>query len=327
MKTPTLLSLANERYKAFIENIDDGIYEVDLQGNFTYFNPALCQVFGFPQEEIQGQNFSQFMDAERARAAFEVFNKIFTTGNGIKDLIWEIIDQQGHKRTIELSANLILNREGQGVGFRGMARDVTERFRAQEKLQESEIRYQCAYEASRVAEKQYKTLLNFVPYPMVVFTKNGEVTYLNPAFTEVFGWTLDELQGKQIPYLPPELAGETMVNIRRLLKEKLIPKITTRRLTKDGRILDVNIQGSVFSETEELPGGVLVLFRDITQEKKMAETNAAILRISMALPNYPDLEDLLDYVSSEIKELLNVEGAVILLLDEEKKEIYFLGAV
>lgn len=326
MKTPPVLSLANERYKAFIENIDDGIYEVDLQGNFTYFNPALCLILGFSQEEIQGQNFSRFMDAERARATFEVFNKIFTTGTGIKDLIWEITDPQGHKRMIELSANLILNREDQGVGFRGIARDVTERFRAQEELKESEILYQCAYEASRVAEKQYKTLLNFVPYPMVVFTKNGEVTYLNPAFTEVFGWTLDELQGKQIPYLPPELAGETMVNIRRLLKEKLIPKISTRRLTKDGRTLDVNIRGSVFSETEELPGGVLVLFRDITQEKKMAETNAAILRISMALPNHPDLEDLLDYVSSEIKELLHVEGAVVLLLDEEKKEIYFLGA-
>jgi PAS domain S-box-containing protein len=320
------MDLTEERYKAFMENIDDGVYETDLQGNFTFFNPALCEVFGFPFMNLQGQNFSRFMDQIHAKEVFDVFNKIFRTGNGVKDLVWEIIDQHGEKRIIELSANLILNREGQGIGFRGIARNVTERSKAQEKLKESEIRLQCAYEASRVAEKQYKTLLDFVPYPMVVFTPNGEVTYLNPAFTLVFGWTLGELEGRTIPYLPPGFEGETLVNIRRLLREKMIPRIMTKRMTKDGRILDVMIRGATFSQTEELPGGVLVIFRDITQEKKQADTNAAILRISTALPNYPDLEELLDYISREIKDLLNVEGAVVLLLDEEKKEIYFLGA-
>jgi len=93
--------LADERYKAFIENIEDGVYEVDLHGNFTYFNDALVHAFGFPREEIQGQHFSKFMDPDRASAAFDMFNKIYTTGKGFKDLVWETIDQQGGKRTIE----------------------------------------------------------------------------------------------------------------------------------------------------------------------------------------------------------------------------------
>jgi len=45
----------------------------------------------------------------------------------------------------------------------------------------------------------------------------------------------------------------------------------------------------------------------------------------MALPAYPDLEDVLDYISSEIKLLLNVDGAIVILLDEGKKELFFLG--
>jgi len=320
------LSPADERYKAFMENIEDGVYETDLQGNLIFFNPAFCQIFGIALSDLQGQNFSKFMAQEQAKIAFEVFNKIFKTKTGVKDILWEITDQQGEKRKIELSANLILNQEGQGIGFRGIARNVTERLKAQEELKQSEIRFQCAYEASRVAEKQYKTLLDFVPYPMVVFTPEGEVSYLNPAFSLVFGWTLGELQGKTIPYLPPGYEGETLVNIRRLLREKMIPRIITKRMSKDGRILDVTIRGATISQSEELPGGVLVIFRDITQEKKQTDTNAAIMRISTALPNYPDLEELLDYISSEIKELLNVEGAVVMLLDEEKKEIYFQGA-
>ena len=318
--------IADERHKAFIENIDDGVYEVDLHGNFTYFNDALVHVFGFPREEIQGQNFSKLMDPDRASAAFDMFNRIYTTGKGFKDVVWETIDKQGEKRTIELSANLIISKKGEKAGFRGIARDVTERNRAQDVLKESELRYQCAYEASRVAEKRYKTLLDFVPYPMVVFTLEGRVSYLNPAFTETFGWTLEELEGKHIPYVPPGLEEQTKESIKRLLKEKVIPREVSQRLRKDGRIVDVMMRGAVFLETEEQPAGEVVLLRDITQEKKLEETNETLLRISMALPSYPDLEDLLDYLSTEIKRLLNVEGALVILLDEEKHELFFMGA-
>jgi PAS domain S-box-containing protein len=319
-------TLPDERYRAFIENIDEGVYEVDLQGNFTYVNNGLCQVFGYPREEIDGANFSKFMDEEHGRAAFEIFNKIYKTGKGVVNLLWETIDKEGKKRKIELSANLIVNREAEKRGFRGIARDVTERIKAQEALKESEIRYQCAYEASRVAEKQYKTLLDFVSYPIVVFTLDGRVSYLNPAFTETFGWSLEELHGKHIPYVPPGLEEEVKKGIRELLAKGVVHKHESRRLTKDGRVLDVVMSGAVFSESEGQPAGEVVLLRDITQEKRLEAIKETVFHISTGLPSYPRLEDLLDYVSSEIKKLLKVEGALVILLDEEKQELFFMGA-
>jgi signal transduction histidine kinase len=57
----------------------------------------------------------------------------------------------------------------------------------------------------------------------------------------------------------------------------------------------------------------------------MSRNNEALLRISTALPGYPDLEDLLDYISAEIRRLMDVQGALVILLDEEKKEFFFLG--
>ncbi|MBP1738383.1 MAG: hypothetical protein H6Q48_676 [Deltaproteobacteria bacterium] len=319
-------TLARERYKAFIESIDDGVYEVDLQGSFTYFNNALCQVFGFPREEIEGANFSKFMDEEHGRAAFEIFNEIYRTGKGIVNVNWEILDQEKQKRIIELSASLITDKKGQKTGFRGIARDVTERVKAQHALKESECAYQCAYEASREAEKRYRTLLDFVPYPMVVFTVDGRVSYLNPAFTQIFGWSIEELHGKHIPYVPADLQEQVRADIQKLLDEKMIHRHESKRLTKDGQILDVLMSGAVFSEMEGEPAGELVLLRDITQEKKLQLTQDALFRISMALPSYPRLEDLLDYVTGEIKRVLEVEGALVILLDEAKKEFYFLGA-
>jgi len=303
--------LSSDRYKAFVENIGEGVYEVDIHGNFLYFNNSLCRIFGYEREEIQFQNFAKFMDEEHGARAFKTFNRIFETGHGIYDLLWPIIGKNGRVRYMELSADLITNQEGKKIGFRGIARDVTERFRTQEELRKSELRY--------------RTLLDFLPYPIVVFSLDGLVSYLNPAFTENFGWTLQELEGKNIPYVPEGLEQETSENIRRLFEEKIILRHETKRLTKDGRVLDVIMRAAVYSEHDGQPSGEIVILRDVTKEKRMARNNDAMLNISMALPQYPDLEELLDYVSKEMNRLLDTEGALVVLLDEENNEFYFEG--
>jgi PAS domain S-box-containing protein len=179
--------------------------------------------------------------------------------------------------------------------------------------------------ALRKSERRYRTLLDFVPYPVVVFAKDGRVSYLNPEFTEVFGWTLEELQGRIIPFIPPGLKERFAEDVIRLFEERVFEDQETKRLTKDGRILDVSVKVAFYPESEEKESEVILILRDITHEKKIAATNEAMLRISLALPQYPDLEDLLDYVSSEIQRVLNVEGAIVILLDQETKELFFLG--
>ena len=304
--------LSGERYRAFVENIEEGVYEVDIHGNFLYFNKSLCRIFGYPPEEIQFQNFSKFMDEETAKKMFESFNRIYESGQGVSDLQWRIRNKEGNERIIELSATLITNKEGKKVGFRGIARDITDKYRTQEALQKS--------------EKRYRTLLDFVPYPIVVFTPDGKVTYLNPAFTETFGWTLDELKGKTIPYVPPELSKETSENIKRLFEDKIILRHETKRLTKDGRVLDVVLRAAVYSESGDEPSGELVILRDITEEKRIARNNEALLKISLSLHEYPDLDELLDFISNEVKRLMAAEGALVILLDEEKNEFFFEAA-
>ncbi len=181
-------------------------------------------------------------------------------------------------------------------------------------------------EALRESESRLGTLLDFAPYPIVVFDVKGLVYYVNPEFTEVFGWSLAELEGKNIPYVPPELEQETSENIKKLIQEKAILRYETKRLTKDGRALDIVMRGAIFSDDKNEPAGELVILRDITREKRIAQNNEAMLRISMALPEYPDLDMLLDYITHEMKRLLDTEGGIVTLLDEEKNEIFFLSA-
>ena len=319
-------TLPEDRYKDFIENISDGVYETDIHGNFTYFNNALCEVLGYPREAVIGENFAHFMEKKNARNAYGVFTKIWVTHEGFSDVLWEIFDKNGQSRMIELSAHLVRNRKSKKVGFRGIVRDVTEKIRAQESLQESEARYQRQYEASRRAEKQTRTLLEFVPYPMVVSKISGKVSYVNPAFTETFGWRLEELKGKLIPYIPPNLKKETRDGIKWLFEKKIIRRVETKRLTMDGRILDVAMRVAIVPDGEKGNDSELLILRDITLEKRMARDKEALLRISTALPAYPKLEELLDYISEEIRILMNTEDALVILLDEKKGEFSYAGA-
>ena len=177
----------------------------------------------------------------------------------------------------------------------------------------------------RKLSRRLRTLLDFIPYPLVVFTLKGHVYYLNSAFTELFGWSFDELEEKIIPFIPPDRKQEVAENIKKLLKEKILLRHETKRLTKDGRVLDVAIRASVYPESEDEPPGELVIFRDITQQKKIARINETILRISKALPKYPALDQLIYYINSEIKPLVGTEGSIVILQDEKKGDLFVLG--
>jgi PAS domain S-box-containing protein len=198
-------------------------------------------------------------------------------------------------------------------------------FGALETLQDTTERRRAIRERLKT-ERQYRTLLDFAPYSILVYTIDGLVTYVNPAFTETFGWSLEELRGREVPYVPEELEAETRRQRRKLLEGKVIHRYETRRLTKDGSFLDVAWRASVFSDDQGKPAGVLVILRDITRVKQIARSNEAMLRISMALPEYTELYELLDYVSGVIKELMGTEGGVVILLDEQRQELFLRGA-
>jgi PAS domain S-box-containing protein len=312
-----------DRYRVFIEDVADGFYEVDLQGNFKFFNDALCRIFGYRRAEIQDRNFRDFMDEKNTKIAIDAFNGIYRSGKGVTDIHWKITRKDGQARHLESSANLIFDEQGEKIGFRGITRDVTDKFLAQQTLKESE---QCALDlsqASRRAEKRFRALLEFLPDPVFAFNLDSTVSYLNPAFENVFGWTLQELEGKIVPFVPDTHKEQTRRGIEQLVQEKAIHGFETKRLTKDGRLLDIIIDGAIFYDQDNQPAGQVITLRDITAEKRNARINQALFRIAQALHRYRGLDERLEIITKEVQDLLGVEGAMVILLDEENKEFFF----
>ncbi|MCP4673134.1 MAG: GAF domain-containing protein [Desulfobacula sp.] len=182
-------------------------------------------------------------------------------------------------------------------------------------------------QSTREARRDYKRFLQFLPYPVLVRDANELITYLNPAFTKTFGWASKDLKGNNENLcIPDNLKNEINDKVKKLASHENILQLNTQRLTKDGKILDVVIRIGVDKDKDNNPGEMIIVLKDTTMELRNKRNRHTIIRISQALPQYPDLKKLLFYVNTEIKELLGTQGANVILLDKTQKKFYLVSA-
>lgn len=182
------------------------------------------------------------------------------------------------------------------------------------------------YQESRLEQERLHTLLKFLPDPVFVFSLDNTVEYINPAFERIFGWTQKEVKGKNIKFIPDHLIDQAKQGTKQLYQTRAVLDFETQRYTKDGRILDILINGSILYDDHNNPAGQILILRDMTFEKRLAKSNQILFRISKALHHYQKLGNLIALINREIQKLISVEGAFILLADELKDQLYFFSA-
>lgn len=126
------LRQSEEKHRAIIEGIEDGYFEVDLSGNFTFLSDSLCRMLGYSKSEMIGMNNRRYTDQENARRLYQAFHQVYRTGEPIKGFGCQVMTKERTKLFTEVSVSLMRDSKRQPVGFRGIARDVTERKRVEE---------------------------------------------------------------------------------------------------------------------------------------------------------------------------------------------------
>ena len=135
---------SEEKYRSILESIEEGYYEVDMSGNFTFFNDSVCEMLGYSRDELRGMNNRQYTDEKNSRELYRTFSEVYETGKPTKGFDWEVIRKDGTKRSVEASVSPMRDTEGKAVGFRGIVRDVTNRKLAEAEKQKLEAQLQQA---------------------------------------------------------------------------------------------------------------------------------------------------------------------------------------
>ena len=126
------LKESEQKYRGILENINEGYFETDLDGTFTFFNEAFSNILKFPEEELIGKNYSKVTDKRTFLKVFQAFSEVFDFELSKSNIEFEIIPKEGEKRYIQSSAYLLYDSMGNKRGFYGIIRDITEKKKAEE---------------------------------------------------------------------------------------------------------------------------------------------------------------------------------------------------
>ncbi len=262
-KMEELLQESEARYRQLVEVSPLPICVYD-EKNLYFANVAAFRMFKAKSpEDFSGKVVTDFIHPSSLPLAKERVKRVLR-GESLPVAYEKLFTLKGDVIEAELHSAPVSHQGKPAI--MSVFLDVTERRKAEVRLQEEEERYRKLYEDSKRQEELYRSLLSSSADAIVIYNLKGEAEFISPSFTKTFGWTFEEIKGKKIPFVPDSERERSMAVIADLIKNGTqVHGFETRRLTKEGRLLDISISASRYSDHEGKPAGMLVLLRDITE--------------------------------------------------------------
>lgn len=242
------------RYRQIVEDQTDPVCRFLPDGTLTFVNSAYRRFFSRTDEDYIGRSVFDFISNAHV---MEVRARIATLNPAqpVLKCEHEIKMSPSEFRWINWTFRGIFDETDEIVEIQSVARDVTDRKRAELALKKS--------------EERYYNLIKAIPDGVVAYDIQGKATYVNDGFVQLYGWTQEEL-GQPIPFVPPEEKEKTLAAWGKTFQgEKVL--LETKRLTKAGKPLDIQLRTAVLSDRDGNVSESIVIHRDITERKKAQE--------------------------------------------------------
>ncbi|MCU0596313.1 MAG: PAS domain S-box protein, partial [Desulfobacterota bacterium] len=251
------LEESEQKYRTILETIEDGYYEVDLEGSMTFFNEALCRITGYSPEELLGMNNRKYTEPEMAKKMFAIFNRVYRTGEPSKIDDYEVIKKNGTKAVLELSTAIIRNPAGEAIGFRGIARDITEQQRMKQALKQS--------------EEKYRTILESIEDGYYEVDIRGNFVFFNESMCNILGYSEHELKGMNNRHFMSEETSKRVFQTFNQVYQtgKPAKALGWELIRKDGERRYIETSISLMQTSEGEPAGFRGIARDITGIKRL----------------------------------------------------------
>jgi two-component system, cell cycle sensor histidine kinase and response regulator CckA len=239
-----------------------------IQGKkFQFVNPEFQRITGYSDRELLNMESLTLVHPEdRDMVRGKAIQML--KGHCVKPFEFRAVTKSGEMNWI--SQKIVpIEHDGKPAAF-GYYMDVTEQKLTEEALKKSEEKFKILYEESKRAEEIYRSLLNSSADAVVTYDLEGRANYVNPSFTEMFGWTLKEVKDGRIPFVPKSEMKATMATIKSVVEEgRPCHGFETKRFTKNGDLIDISISASLYKDHKGKPSGMLVILRDISDSKRL----------------------------------------------------------
>jgi len=255
--TENELLKSTEKYRIILESIEEGYYEVDLRGNLTFFNDAMARMNGYPPDEMMGMHSREYAASPKdVEHLNNEFIKVFNTGQSAKGIQYEIITKDGERKYLQTSSSLLKDSKGKPIGFKGIARDISELKKAQLALQES--------------EERHRSIIKTSPDTIAFFDMNYKVEMMNPKGCKLFGYKDEkEIIGQYIlKFIPKEDQDRVIHEFQNFLATNIPFNDELFLLKNDGKKFPAEIRTAITKDQEGRPTGFIILARDITKRRQ-----------------------------------------------------------
>lgn len=245
----------SERYRAFVDDINDACYEFDLNGNVIFCNDSLPRIFGYSREDFMAlDRWKRHENSEAARQVFRMYVDIYRKDIPFKILEFRIVRADGQVRDLETSVTLIRDAAGKPSGFRGIARDITRRK---------------AFERER---ERYREFFENVEDVCAEYDLQGGCTFCNEAAVRLFGYPMETLLNfRHHERYPSREEADLVFNAVHEVYVRNLPMkvVVANVLCKNGQVKSVETSLSLIRDEKGSVVGFRSIGRDVTERRQM----------------------------------------------------------
>jgi diguanylate cyclase (GGDEF)-like protein/PAS domain S-box-containing protein len=166
------------RFRNLVENANDFLYMLNLDGFFEYISPSVKSVLGYRQDELLNRHYSDFMHPDEHVACADIFARLFREPHRETGIEYRYHHADGTWHWHASNTASLLDDHGTIIGVVGVDRDITQQRKAQEDL--------------RISENRYKVLAETARDVVWTMSLDGAITYVSPAVEVVRGLTPEE---------------------------------------------------------------------------------------------------------------------------------------
>jgi two-component system cell cycle sensor histidine kinase/response regulator CckA len=259
------LKYEDRGFAALVENVSDVIVATDMLGQIRYVSPSVERVLGYVPDQVVRRNIFEFVHPEDTISARESFADILAEP-GVTGRLTPVRakHRDGGWRNVEVVGKRLAGDDAVVLSMR----DITERKQAEEALRRSEHKLHLYFEQTRLG--------------MIEWDTDSRITSWNPAAEKIFGYTANEVFGRDVTFLVTDESVEFAAHAGVWsMGDMTTAPFTNENITKDGHVIVCEWCNTPLTGADGKVIGITSLIEDVTEKINRNERLAHAQRLEM----------------------------------------------